>query len=436
MKHEIPIEDHGSFGETMADAVSTCVHCGFCLAACPTYEALGQETDSPRGRIVLMKEVLEGSLPVETAMPHLETCLGCLACEPACPSGVPYRDLISPFRSMKAHQPRGLIFRLRRWIAQSTLPYPGRFWLGAKLGRVLKPLIDVAPQSMRPMLELLPDRIPRRVAWKECYTPQGQPRARVALLTGCAQSVLEPDINTATISVLVRLGVEVVIPSEQVCCGALSWHVGNLKQAQQFAVKNLDAFPTDVDAIVTNAAGCGSGMHEYGLILKGTPHEERAVKFSKRVVDVSKFLFELGDLPEIPAVDPSVRIAYHDACHLANAQGVRSEPRKLLSFIPGVTLTEIASGHLCCGSAGTYNVDQPVIADALGQQKVRNVIDTKADIVASGNIGCLTQLKLHLSRAGSAIQPRHTMQVIRDAYAGQLRPSDKIIESSNQSQSG
>lgn len=417
MLHGIKPEDHGPLGEEMAAAVSTCVHCGFCLAACPTYQELGQEADSPRGRIVLMKEVLEGSLPLETALPHLDPCLGCLACEPACPSGVPYRDLISPFRAQaETQRSRSWGDRFRRALTQWTLPYPGRFRLAAISGKLAKPLAFLLPKSLRVMLDLLPPNLPAKQTWQEVNPAIGTRRARVALLTGCAQSVLDPEINTATIEVLTRNGVEVVVPSNQGCCGALSWHVGNLAQAQGFAKRNLDAFPTDVDAIITNAAGCGSGMHEYNLILKGTPEETRADAFRKSVCDVSEFLMRLGDLQPIPDQGKPLRVAYHDACHLANAQGVRVQPRTLLKMIPGVEVCEIADAHLCCGSAGTYNIDQPEIAASLGQQKAQNVLATKPDVVATGNIGCSTQLATHLAKLGSAVPVKHTMQVLRDAY--------------------
>ncbi|MDF1842968.1 MAG: glycolate oxidase subunit GlcF [Rubripirellula sp.] len=419
MLHDIKPEEHPLLGQEMAEAVSTCVHCGFCLAACPTYKELGQEADSPRGRIVLMKEVLEGKLELEAALPHIDPCLGCLACEPACPSGVPYRDLISPFRAQsESKRQRPLIQRVTRWMTQFTLPYPKRFRLAAKTGKLAKPLSFMLPNAMRVMLDLLPPQLPKQQAWKENYPAIGSQRARVALLTGCAQSVLDPDINTATIEVLNQNGVEVVVPKNQACCGALSWHVGNLPQARQFASQNVHAFPEDVDAIVTNAAGCGSGMHEYHLILKGTADEAKADAFRHRVQDVAAFLTQLGDLKTPPDPGRKMRIAYHDACHLANAQGVRSEPRHLLRMIPGVELCEISDAHLCCGSAGTYNIDQPEIAASLGKQKASNVVATGAEIVATGNIGCMTQLSNHLTKQASEIQVRHTMQVLRDAYLG------------------
>ncbi len=419
MLHTITPEQHGPLGEPMAHAVSTCVHCGFCLAACPTYRELGQEMDTPRGRIVLMKQVLEGQLDWSAAQPHIDRCLGCLACEPACPSGVPYRDLLSPFRALaesKSKFKHTPLERLRHWLAAQTIPYPGRFRLAALAGKIGKFFRPLTPAALRPMLDLVPDDLPPAECWPEVTPAQGERRARVALLTSCAQQVLEPDINTATIEVLARNGVEVVIPPAQGCCGGLAWHTGDLTAARKFARQNLDAFPADVDAILTNAAGCGSAMHEYHLILRGTPDEARADAFRHRVTDVSVFLAKLG--LRTPLRETKTKVAYHDACHLANAQNVRSEPRRLLLQIPGLEICELTDAHLCCGSAGTYNIDQPDVAASLGEKKARAVVATGASVVATGNIGCLTQLRVHLEKLGAPVQVRHTMQILRNAMEG------------------
>lgn len=417
MLHSISTESFGPLGEPMAKAVSACVHCGFCLAACPTYRELGQEMDSPRGRIVLMKEVLEGTLELAAAQPHVDRCLGCLACEPACPSGVPYRDLISPFRAVTA----GKMYRspgekVRRFLAGTTLPFPARFRLAAMLGKVARAsrFRRWVPRSWHAMLDLVPETLPAGQSWPEVNPAIGKRRARVALLLGCAQRVLDPDINTSTIEVLTRNGVEVLVPRAQGCCGGLAWHTGDLPAARRFARRNLLAFPADVDAIVTNAAGCGSAMQEYHLILRGTGDEELAETFRHRVQDVSLFLAGLG-LRE-PLREMPLTLAYHDACHLANAQEVRRQPRDLLRSIPGLNLVEITDAQYCCGSAGTYNLEQPGIAAALGAQKARAILATGADVVASGNIGCLTQLRLHLRQLGSPMEVRHTIQVLRDAH--------------------
>jgi glycolate oxidase iron-sulfur subunit len=307
---------------------------------------------------------------------------------------------------------------LRRFLAAQTIPFPKRFRLAALAGRFGKLMRPLVPRVLQPMLDLVPASLPEAQSWPPVSPVIGERRARVALLTGCAQQVLDPDINTATIDVLTRNGVEVVVPEHQGCCGGLAWHTGDLRAAQAFARRNLDAFPDDVDAILTNAAGCGSAMHEYHLVLRGTADEARADVFRKRVIDVSVFLARLGLREALQSTGQPRRIAYHDACHLANAQNVRREPRQLLRAIPGVQLVEVSDAHLCCGSAGTYNLDQPDIAASLGRQKAEAVIATGADVVASGNIGCLTQLRVHLAHLGSPVQVRHTMQVLRDAYCG------------------
>jgi glycolate oxidase iron-sulfur subunit len=373
--------------------------------------------DTPRGRIVLMKQVLEGALPLADALPHVDRCLGCLACEPACPSGVAYRDLISPFRALaEKRRSRPFMERVRRWIVSATLPHPARFRIAAWAGRLAREFAPLLPGSIRPMLDLVPEKIPNRQTWPEVTPARGPRRARVALLAGCAQQVLDPDITSATIEVLARNGIEVVIPRGQACCGALAWHTGDLGAAQRFARKNLAAFPSEVDAILTNAAGCGSGMHEYHLILAGTDLADAAEKFRHRVCDVSVFLARLGKLSQFPDPGRPLRIACHDVCHLLNAQGVREQPRSLLRAIPGAEVIELPNSHLCCGSAGTYNIDQPEIAASLGSAKARAIAASGADVIATGNIGCLTQLRLHLARQNSAIPIRHTMQILRDAY--------------------
>jgi glycolate oxidase iron-sulfur subunit len=421
MLHTIQSQNLGPFGTAMTNAVQACVHCGFCLAACPTYGELGQEMDTPRGRIVLMKRVLENDLPWQAAQPHIDRCLGCLACEPACPSGVQYRDLINPFRALarsKATGAKGA--ELRRALLSKVLPFPERFRFAARLGSVARHFSGFMPASFKPMLDLLPTVLPSRKAWPAVTQAQEPRRARVALLTGCVQQVLDPDINAATIDVLTRNGVEVVIPQNQTCCGGLAWHTGDLAAAQTFARSNLVAFPNDVDAILTNAAGCGSTMHEYHLILRGTDEEKCAEAFCRQVMDMSLFLARLGLRPMSGSANVQ-RIAYQDACHLAHAQGVTNEPRQLLRAIPGVELVEPAAPHLCCGSAGTYNLDQPEIAASLGRKKAQAILATGAQLAASGNIGCINQLRAHLARLGSALPVRHTMQVLRDGYT---RPGD------------
>ena len=366
--------------------------------------------------MALEQAVKQGSLPWEAAQPHVDRCLGCLACEPACPSGVQYRDLINPFRALaRAKLPWSGTQRLRHALLKQVLPFPRRFRFAARIGKAAKRFSAFMPRTLRPMLDLLPADLPPHQNWPALSPAQGQRRARVGLLTGCVQQVLDPDINTATIDVLTRNGVEVVIPAEQVCCGGLGWHTGDLPATQSFARQNIATFPDDLDAILTNAAGCGSTMHEYHLVLRGTADEKRADTFRKRVMDVSFFLARLGLRP-LPGPVELSRIAYQDACHLVHAQNVSLEPRQLLRAIPGVELVELPSQHICCGSAGTYNLDQPEIAGSLGQKKARAILAANVQTVASGNVGCLSQIRLHLAKLGSPVAVRHTMQVLRDAY--------------------
>jgi glycolate oxidase iron-sulfur subunit len=420
MRHAIDLDQYGPQASNMADAIESCVHCGFCLPTCPTYVELEEEMDSPRGRIFLMKEVLEGKIELDNALPYVDNCLGCQACETACPSGVKYGELITPFRAYaEEHRERKPIDRLQRMMSLQTLPYPRRFRLAAFMARGARPLAHTLPASLRAMLELLPDKLPAPEPLPAFHPAVGEPRARVALLAGCAQQVLSPNIGWATLRVLARNGVETVIPSAQGCCGALSMHTGAAAQAKRLARVNLAAFPDDVDVIVTNAAGCGSGMREYGLLFEGEPEHERAAALAEKVVDVTVLLDSLGII-DVPPLQSEMTIAYHDACHLAHAQKVRDPPRSLLSTIPGVKVVTPAEWEICCGSAGTYNVERPEIAGSLGERKARNLIDTGAELIAAGNIGCLTQIVTHLHNLGHDLPVMHTIEVLDRAYSGEL----------------
>ena len=406
MQHAIPVD--GPQVAAMADAIGSCVHCGFCLSTCPTYLTLGREEDSPRGRIFLMKEVLEGNLALQDVLEPIDNCLGCQACVTACPSGVEYGDLITAFRAhAEPQRSRPPVERARRALVAHTLPHPRRLRAAARVGRLTRRL---APPPLRPMVDLLPDRLPKRAPLPAIHPAEGVRRARVALLAGCAQQALDPDIGWATLRVLARNGVETMIPPAQGCCGALAMHSGNAEQARGFARRNLRAFPSDVDAIVTNAAGCGSGMHEYGLLFADEPEHEEARRFAERVVDVARFLDELG-FTATPAERP-LRVAYHDACHLAHAQRVREAPVRLLEAA-GHEVVIPDEWELCCGSAGTYNVERPQIAAELGRRKAQNLLATAPEAIAAGNIGCLTQLRAHLGD----IPVLHTMQIL-DRFDG------------------
>jgi glycolate oxidase iron-sulfur subunit len=415
VQHSIPPDPANPQRDAMAHAVETCVHCGFCLPACPTYQVLGEEMDSPRGRIVLMKQVLEGSLSLADVQPHIDQCLGCLGCVTACPSGVPYGELLVPFRSGPATGARSMIDRLQRQLLLDTLESPALFRVSARVGRMAKGLVRVLPARLAPMLNLLPDSLPRAVTLPERVEAQGPRRARVALLAGCVQQALDPAISLATLRVLSLNGVEVIVPRAQGCCGALALHSGEADRAYDRAISLIRTFPDDVDAVVTNAAGCGSAMKEYGHAFSGRPQADALHAFSVRVRDVSEFLHALGARETAPLPRP-LTVAYHDACHLAHAQGIRSAPRALLAAVPNLRLVEIADRDTCCGSAGLYNVEHPDIAGALGMRKAQAVIASGAQVVAAGNIGCLVQIATHLARAGVTVPARHTMQILDDAY--------------------
>ncbi len=417
MQHTIPVDQYGPRGPLMAGAVEKCVHCGFCLSTCPTYQVLGDEADSPRGRILLMKSVLEGGLTVDAALPHIDRCLGCLSCVTTCPSGVPYQELLMPFRAYaEAHRSRPLLKRMQRTLVHETLPHPDRFRAAAKAGKVAQPLERMLPVELRSMLTLLPDQLPSTQSFPEVYPAEGQRRARVALLIGCAQSVLAPEINWATLRVLAKNGVEIVIPKDQSCCGALTLHTGDEARSQQLARNNLRAFPADVDAIITNAAGCGSGMKEYDLLFKGTPLEAEAETFTRKVRDVSVLLAELGLREAPPPLSQPLKVAYHDACHLAHAQGVTAAPRQLLRAIPNVTVLEIPQSEICCGSAGTYNIEHPDVAEQLGKRKAENILSTGCEAIAAGNIGCIVQISAHLKQLGQSLPIYHMIELLDRAY--------------------
>jgi glycolate oxidase iron-sulfur subunit len=403
MQHRIPVEALGPSGPHMARAVETCVHCGFCLPACPTYRVLGEEMDSPRGRIVLMKQALEGELSIPDVLPFVDRCLGCMACVSACPSGVRYGELLTPFRAKAQDETRSMLTRAPQMALIRTMESPALFRIAVRSGQVARRLGGLLPTWARQMTALLPASLEPAQPLPNVTPAVGQRRARVALLAGCVQQVLSPDINSATIRVLAAYGVEVVVPRNQGCCGALALHSGFDTHARSRAVALVDAFPDDVDAIVTNAAGCGSAMKEYGELL-GT---DEARRFSASVRDVTELLAELGPpMPEVP--DPSGttrRVVYQDACHLRHAQGVREQPRELLRAVPGLELVEIEGADTCCGSAGIYNLTQPEAARELGRRKAQAILDARPDVVATANPGCALQLAAALRDLGRGDLP-------------------------------
>ena len=428
MQHAIELDalrtEIGAAAAPMAEAVSACVHCGFCLPACPTYVELGEEMDSPRGRIVLMKEVLEGNLDLEEALGHIDPCLGCMSCVTACPSGVEYGELLMPFRELAEDSRRRSGFdRFWRGLMLDSLASPARLRWMLRLGRLATPfrglLRALLPARLTAPLDLLPRSADRAEVQFGTFPAVGERCARVALLAGCAQQVLAPRIHQATIEVLTRRGVEVVVPGEEACCGSLAFHAGDARRARASAGALMRIFRpedslADVDAVLTNAAGCGSGLKEYGLLFAGRPEEEAARVLAAKVRDVSTFLAALESEAPPPLPEP-LRVAYHDACHLAHAQSERAAPRRLLARVPNLTLVESRDWQICCGSAGIYNLEEPELAARLGRRKAETLLEGEPDVIATGNIGCLTQIESHLRRLGSGVPVRHTMEILASA---------------------
>ncbi len=416
MRHEIPVDSLGPEGAAMARAVETCVHCGFCLPVCPTYRVLGEEMDSPRGRIVLMKQALEGGLTTEDVLPHIDRCLGCVACVTACPSGVRYAELLTPFRAKAQMTARPAVTRLRQRLLTQLLESPRLFRLALLSGRLASVGQTVMPDRLRQMLSLLPTSVPPADPLPMVVPASGQRRARVALLAGCVQQVLAPSINRAAARVLTANGIEVIVPPGQACCGALAIHAGQAVHGRDLAKRLINLFPTDVDAVVTTAAGCGSAMKEYGHLFVGSPIESAATAFAARVRDVAEFLDQIGLVTPLRLPEP-MTAAYHDACHLAHAQRVLAAPRRLLGAVEGLTLREVPDGEICCGSAGLYNLEQPAIAGTLGAAKAASIVSTGARAVVTGNIGCQTQIASHLAQSGHALPVMHTMELLARGLA-------------------
>ena len=416
-----------------ASLVNECVHCGFCLPTCPTYALWGEEMDSPRGRIYLMKLALEGQIRLDsTFVAHMDNCLGCMACMTACPSGVKYDKLIEATRAqIERNYDRPTLDGLLRRMIFDVFPRPERLRLllgpmriyqSSRLQSLIRQsgLLKLLPGSLQAMEALMPST-PAKTSdadLPECVQAQGERRLRVGLLLGCVQRVWFPEVNAATARVLAAEGCEVAIPRNQCCCGALLIHAGEEKEALDYARRNIDAFErAQVEIVVINAAGCGSNMKDYGYLLRDDPkYAKRAKAFSARCRDISEFVAELE--PRAARHPIPLKVAYHDSCHLQHAQSLRMQPRAVLGKIPELQLLEVAEAPLCCGSAGIYNLVRPGPAKELGDRKVRNVLATTPDIVASGNPGCLLQLRSGIRLAGSQVPVVHTVELIDASIRG------------------
>ncbi len=415
MLHKIPDTALAPEYAGMIKPIEACVHCGFCLPTCPTYSTMGDEMNSPRGRIFLIKETLEGRINSSDIEPFIDNCLGCLACVTSCPSGVEYGELITPYRDWaESKRKRSTTEKLQRFALLKTIPHPTRFRAASKIARIFKPIARYLPKGFGAMMELAPTELPPEIDFKDHYPALGQQRGRVALLIGCAQQALAPRINAVAIRVLTRNGIEVVVPKSQGCCGSLAMHIGESQEALQAARKNFDAFPTDIDAVITTAAGCGSGMKEYPHLFAGQNEDQQtqANAFSSKVMDICEYLDSIGFIPPKKSESTAIKVAYQDACHLAHAQKIRSAPRKLLKSVPGIEVLEPNEWEICCGSAGSYNIEHPDTAKILGQRKVSNLYATRADLIATGNIGCLTQIEFHSKGKEDPIPVVHTIELL------------------------
>jgi glycolate oxidase iron-sulfur subunit len=400
-----------------------CVHCGFCTATCPTYVILNDELDSPRGRIYLIKEMLEHGQPATPeVVKHIDRCLSCLACMTTCPSGVHYMHLVDHAREhIEKTYRRPLPDRLLRAILARVLPHPERFRHAVGLALVARPLAPLFSvlglKRIAAMLRLTPWRLPPQPPDRKrhVFPAEGPRRARVALLDGCVNPILAPSINAATIRVLNRHGVEVVLAEGEGCCGSLTHHMGREAEALASARANIDAWTAEMaeglDAIVVTTSGCGTTVKDYGFMLRSDPaYAEKAARISALAMDISEYLATL----KLPRTAPSngVIVAYHSACSLQHGQKITREPKELLSNC-GFVVKDIAEGHLCCGSAGTYNILQPHLATKLRDRKVANIELLKPDVIAAGNIGCITQIA-----AGTGIPVVHTVELIDWATGG------------------
>ncbi|MGR3821213.1 MAG: glycolate oxidase subunit GlcF [Salipiger marinus] len=402
----------------------SCVHCGFCTATCPTYQVLGDELDSPRGRIYLIKDMLENErVPDEKTVTHIDRCLSCLACMTTCPSGVHYMHLVDHARAyIEERYRRPWPDRALRWLLARILPHPMRFRLAlaaAKLGRPLRGLMPDA--RLRAMLDMVPARIPpvSRNDDPQSFASVGPRRMRVALMTGCAQKALDTDINDATIRLLTRLGCEVVVAKGAGCCGALTHHMGREAEAHGSAAANIHAWMAEIrgeglEAIVINTSGCGTTVKDYGHMFRSGPLAAEAAEISARALDVSELLVKLG-LPE--GAPKGLRVAYHAACSLQHGQKVKTAPKDLLKRA-GFEVVEPADPHLCCGSAGTYNLMQPEISGELKRRKVATLEAKAPQVIAAGNIGCMMQIG-----SGTGVPVVHTVQLLDWATGGPVPPA-------------
>ncbi|KAE9632387.1 glycolate oxidase subunit GlcF [Parasedimentitalea maritima] len=410
--------------ERSNEILRSCVHCGFCTATCPTYQVLGDELDSPRGRIYLIKDMLENNrVPDEKTVKHIDRCLSCLACMTTCPSGVHYMHLVDHARAyIEENYKRPFTDRALRWVLARILPYPERFRLALLGAKIARPLRGLMPDPrLKAMLEMAPKHIPpvSRNDDPQSFAPAEPRRKRVALMTGCAQKALNTDINDATIRLLTRLGCEVVVAEGAGCCGALTHHMGREDESHSTAAKNIRAWAAEMDgdgldAIVINTSGCGTTVKDYGHMFRNDVLAADAARVSERAMDISELLMQL-DLPV--GTDKGLTVAYHAACSLQHGQQIKTHPKTLLKRA-GFKVVEPADSHLCCGSAGTYNLMQPEISGQLKARKVKTLEAKSPDLIAAGNIGCMMQIG-----SGTELPIMHTVELLDWATGGPQPPA-------------
>jgi glycolate oxidase iron-sulfur subunit len=403
-----------------------CIQCGFCLPACPTYRLLGVEPESPRGRIHLIEAAAQGRIPTDARFEeHMYVCLGCRACETACPAGVKFGTIIEAARAEIGPTGSPLARAVTLGALRQLMPYPGRLRAGARLLRLyqrsgLGPLarqLHLVPKRLAEMESLLPEVPEKFFTPRRVYPAVGPRRARVGLLSGCVMSLFFGDVNDATVRVLQRNGCEVVVPADQGCCGALNIHNGERDAAKRMARRNIETFlGAEVDAVLINAAGCGAASKEYDVLFRDDPsYQPRAEAYSRRCRDVSEFLAELGLVGTLGAVP--ARVTYQDPCHLAHGQGVRRQPRDLLRRIPGLELVELPGSDRCCGSAGIYNIVQPEYSRRILDEKMDALASTGAEMVVAPNPGCMLQLAAGVRARGAHVEVRHLLDLLDRAYA-------------------
>lgn len=400
------------------DILRACVHCGFCTATCPTYQILGDELDSPRGRIYLIKDMLENNrVPDAKTVLHVDRCLSCLACMSTCPSGVHYMHLVDHAREyINDHYKRPLFDRGMRFVLSKILPYPNRFRLAIYGAWMAKPFKFALPKMLKSMVDFAPATMPQPSLMDkpQVFPAQGTRRKRVILMTGCAQRALDTDINEATIRLLTRHGCDVVIPQGQGCCGALTHHMGKTNESHKSAAKNINAWMAEVngeglDAVIINTSGCGTTVKDYGHMFRNDPLAQDAAMVSGLAKDITEVMADLGlNVTE----KRDIRVAYHSACSLQHGQQIKLAPKRLLAQA-GFTVLEPEDSHLCCGSAGTYNLMQPEISGELKARKVATLEVLEPEIIAAGNIGCMMQIG-----SGTEVPVVHTVELLDWATGG------------------